>query len=237
MKPAGRLGRGGISRALRQARQAPPIGSRASPPAPTGRQAAGTTVRAHGLHRQAGGFPAELVLGLQAILDRTRNPRPTRRDDHARGGSTPARERGRQCAARGRELAPDAPPGVKDALTSLTYNAGSGWQQAGLGRLIREGRYDEARERFAQYNKAGGSTLPGLVSRRNAELSSFWDRPAATNKKHAQCWLPWRPPEAPVRQFPAWAVLVRRGCSRRFHRCRGPPIGSRAGYRQRPRSR
>ena len=84
------------------------------------------------------------------------------------------------------DFAPDAPPGVKDALTSLTFNAGSGWQQSGLGRLIREGRYDEARDRFQQYIKAGGTPLPGLVSRRQAELSNFWDQPQQDGRSNVQ---------------------------------------------------
>src|SRR4051812_1818457 len=59
-------------------------------------------------------------------------------------------------------VAPNAPPGVKAALTSLTYNAGPGWASSGLGDLVRSGDYAGAAERFQQYNKAGGEVNPGL---------------------------------------------------------------------------
>jgi lysozyme len=70
---------------------------------------------------------------------------------------------------------PNLPPGVRSALTSLTYNSGAGWQNAGLGAAIKAGNYDDARSRFLQYTKAGGQTLPGLVSRRQDEIASLWD--------------------------------------------------------------
>jgi GH24 family phage-related lysozyme (muramidase) len=66
-------------------------------------------------------------------------------------------------------FAPDAPEGVKAALTSLTYNAGSKWTRSGLGEAVRAGDYQKAQELFLQYNKAGGRTLPGLASRRQSE--------------------------------------------------------------------
>lgn len=69
--------------------------------------------------------------------------------------------------------APNAPEGVKAALTSLTYNAGPSWTTSGLGQAVKAGDYDTARTRFLQYNKAGGSVLPGLVSRRREEASWF----------------------------------------------------------------
>lgn len=67
---------------------------------------------------------------------------------------------------------PDLPNGVRDALIDLTYNAGSKWTTAGLGEAIRAGRYDTARDMLLQYNKAGGSVLPGLA-RRRAEAASW----------------------------------------------------------------
>ncbi len=71
------------------------------------------------------------------------------------------------------QIAPNAPPGVKAALTSLTYNAGPGWMGSGLGDLVRAGDYAGAAERFQQYNKAGGQVNPGLVSRRAKEAAWF----------------------------------------------------------------
>lgn len=71
------------------------------------------------------------------------------------------------------QFAPNAPDGVKAALTSLTYNSGDKWQRSGLGAAVLAGNYDEAKDRFRQYNKAGGQTLPGLVDRRNSEASWF----------------------------------------------------------------
>jgi lysozyme len=70
-------------------------------------------------------------------------------------------------------FSPNLPPGVRAALTSLTYNAGPGWQQSGLGRAIQSGDMDAAKGIFLQYNKAGGEVNPGLVNRRNAEAAWF----------------------------------------------------------------
>lgn len=70
-------------------------------------------------------------------------------------------------------FAPNAPAGVKGALSSLTYNAGPGWQKSGLGQLIQAGDYAGAKERFLQYNKAGGQTNTGLVNRRQQEAAWF----------------------------------------------------------------
>lgn len=68
---------------------------------------------------------------------------------------------------------PNLPPGVKAALTSLTYNAGPGWAQSGLGDLIRAGDLEGAQARFLQYNHAGGQVDPGLTARRGREASWF----------------------------------------------------------------
>lgn len=67
-------------------------------------------------------------------------------------------------------FAPNLDPGTRAALTSLTYNAGTDWQKAGLGAAIKAGNMDEAKKLFVQYNKAGGNELPGLTNRRNAEV-------------------------------------------------------------------
>ncbi len=71
------------------------------------------------------------------------------------------------------QIAPNAPPGVRAALTSLTYNAGPGWMGAGLGDLVRAGDWAGAAERFQQYNKAGGQVNQGLVNRRTKEAAWF----------------------------------------------------------------
>lgn len=70
-------------------------------------------------------------------------------------------------------FAPNAPPGVKAALTSLTYNSGTKWMDNDLGAHVRAGNWSGARDSFTQYVKAGGEELPGLVKRRNAEAQWF----------------------------------------------------------------
>ena len=67
------------------------------------------------------------------------------------------------------KAAPDVDEGTKAALTSLTYNAGTGWIGSGLGEAVRSGDLDAARDIFMKYNKAGGEVLPGLVNRRTQE--------------------------------------------------------------------
>lgn len=68
---------------------------------------------------------------------------------------------------------PGLPKGTRDALISLTYNAGSAWTSAGLGAAVRAGDYESAKERFVQYNKASGEIDSGLVSRRGQEVAWF----------------------------------------------------------------
>lgn len=75
---------------------------------------------------------------------------------------------------------PNLPPGVKAALTSLTYNAGPGWSQSGLGELIKKGDLEGAQARFLEYNKAGGEVNPGLVARRAKEAQWFNQQPQAS---------------------------------------------------------
>jgi lysozyme len=67
------------------------------------------------------------------------------------------------------KAAPDLDEGTKAALTSLTYNAGTGWIGSGLGDAVRSGDLVAARDIFMKYNKAGGEVLPGLVNRRTQE--------------------------------------------------------------------
>jgi lysozyme len=66
---------------------------------------------------------------------------------------------------------PGADEGTKAALTSLTFNAGRTWSKSGLGEAVRAGDLDAARALLLQYPKAGGETLPGLVTRRLAEAT------------------------------------------------------------------
>lgn len=73
---------------------------------------------------------------------------------------------------------PNLPQGARDALISLTYNAGPGWAKAGLGDLVRAGDLEGARARLLQYNKAGWEVNPALVKRRAAEAAWFDGQPA-----------------------------------------------------------
>ena len=69
-----------------------------------------------------------------------------------------------------RKFAPNLGPGTHAALTSLTFNAGPKWQTSGLGQAVQSGDPTAIRERFSQYTKAGGQTLPGLQTRRTTEM-------------------------------------------------------------------
>jgi GH24 family phage-related lysozyme (muramidase) len=71
------------------------------------------------------------------------------------------------------KFAPDAPVGVKQALTDLTYNTGTAWQNQGLGNAIKNKDYADAKARIVQYNHAGGEVNAGLTARREAEASWF----------------------------------------------------------------
>jgi lysozyme len=82
-----------------------------------------------------------------------------------------------QAAAHVDSVNPNLPPGPRAALTSLTYNAGPGWSQSGLGDLVRKGDLEGAADRMQQYNKAGGEVNPGLVARRAKEAAWFSQSP------------------------------------------------------------
>ncbi len=75
-------------------------------------------------------------------------------------------------------FAPNAPPGAQRALTSLTFNAGPGWMDSGLGQAVKAGDWPKAQTLFLQYNKAGGQEVPGLNARRQQEASWFGGQPA-----------------------------------------------------------
>ena len=107
---------------------------------------------------------------------------------------------------------PNLPPGVRAALTSLTYNAGPGWSQSGLGELVRKGDLEAAQARFLEYNKAGGEVNPGLVARRQREAAWFGGQappsaapaPASpTSQPGAPLAMPQQPPVFPAQQASA----------------------------------
>jgi lysozyme len=80
-------------------------------------------------------------------------------------------------SARGyvRNLGVQLTPGQEAALTDLTYNAGPGWTNSGLGQAVQAGDWDTAKQRFVQYNQAGGAPHPALIKRRNQAVSWFDD--------------------------------------------------------------
>ncbi len=94
-------------------------------------------------------------------------------------------------------FAPNAPEGVKMALASLTFNAGSSWMQAGLGEAIKAGDYATAKERFLQYSKSDGKPMEGLIKRRATEASWFDGGPADYTgpKRH---WVDTAPAVSPA---------------------------------------
>jgi len=98
-------------------------------------------------------------------------------------------------------FAPNLPPGAKAALTSLTYNAGPGWQQSGLGEAIKSGDLDKAQSLFLQYNKAGGEVNPGLVTRRQKEAAWFTGQPTQAPQAAPQA-APMRSPLSAPPIFP-----------------------------------
>jgi lysozyme len=109
-----------------------------------------------------------------------------------------------KAAAHVDSVAPNAPPGVRAALISLTYNAGTGWSQSGLGDAVRSGDWNAARDKFLQYNKAGGEVNPGLVARRQKEASWFGQGTPASTQVAAAPGA--QPAQAPAQQ-PAGLTL------------------------------
>lgn len=93
---------------------------------------------------------------------------------------------------------PNLPAGARNALISLTYNAGPGWAQSGLGELVKAGDLQGAQARFLQYNKAGGKVNEGLVARRQKEAAWFGgDMPVAQPQAVPQA------PQMPAQPQPA----------------------------------
>lgn len=62
----------------------------------------------------------------------------------------------------------------RDALASFIYNVGPGaFKNSTLARKLNNSDYTGAAAEFAKWTKAGGRTLPGLISRRAAERALF----------------------------------------------------------------
>ena len=97
-------------------------------------------------------------------------------------------------------FAPNLPTGVRAALTSLTYNAGPSWQQAGLGQAIKAGDFDKAQQLFLQYNHAGGEVNPGLTARRQQEAT--WFGGGQTGPQNSAPASPASPAIAPPQSAP-----------------------------------
>ncbi len=112
-----------------------------------------------------------------------------------------------QAAAHVDAVAPNAPPGARAALISLTYNAGPGWSNSGLGDLVKAGDWQGAAERFQQYNKAGGQVNPGLVKRRAAEGAWFNAPPAAGAPAPQVASAALMTPAAPMQAAPQAAPI------------------------------
>jgi lysozyme len=68
---------------------------------------------------------------------------------------------------------PNAPEGIRRALSDLTFNSGIAWQHAGLGDEVKAGNWDEAKDHLLQYDMAGGRINQGLESRRRSEAAWF----------------------------------------------------------------
>jgi lysozyme len=90
-------------------------------------------------------------------------------------------------------------PGQEAALTDLTYNAGPGWTNSGLGQAVKAGDWDTAKQRFVQYNQAGGAPHPALIKRRNQAVSWFDD----TGGENASVQTAQAAPAAPRGAFVA----------------------------------
>lgn len=63
--------------------------------------------------------------------------------------------------------------GQLQALTDLTFNAGSGWEEESLGKQVAAQKIDSIKADILLYNHAGGQVNAGLTARREAEVSWF----------------------------------------------------------------
>ncbi len=64
------------------------------------------------------------------------------------------------------------------ALVSFAFNVGLGTlQRSTLRQKHNRGDFDGAKQEFLKFTKAGGKVLPGLVKRRNDEISLYFMEP------------------------------------------------------------
>ena len=111
-------------------------------------------------------------------------------------------------------IPPGTPAGHRAALISLTYNAGPGWINSGLGQAVKSGDWDTAQKTFTQYNKAGGQVNPGLVNRRSQEAQWFTQAPplpAATTVASLPPTVPQQPTLEPQKTLPPQPLNLAQG--------------------------
>ena len=73
-----------------------------------------------------------------------------------------------------RQHGPRELPHQRDALISFTFNLGAGaLETSTLLQLLNQGDYGSVPTQLNRWTKAGGQTLPGLVTRRKAEGALF----------------------------------------------------------------
>lgn len=97
-----------------------------------------------------------------------------------------------------------------DAMVSLCYNIGAGaFAKSTVVRLFNAGQMAGAGKAFLRWNKAGGKVLPGLITRRTAEMGLFLTPDSSAPAPEA----PKVVPDAPVKAEPpslqkvmAWIV-------------------------------
>ena len=83
-------------------------------------------------------------------------------------------------------LCPDAAPNQHSAMVSLAYNIGTGaFAKSSVCRLHNAGRFAEAAQAFALWNRAGGKVLSGLVKRRAAEAALYLEGADVTSAPNA----------------------------------------------------
>lgn len=76
------------------------------------------------------------------------------------------------------QTCPVATEGQHGAMVSLCYNIGcDAFSRSSVARLHNAGRYGEAAQAFALWNKAAGHVLTGLVARRAAEAALYLSGP------------------------------------------------------------
>lgn len=70
--------------------------------------------------------------------------------------------------------------GMYDALVDFIFNVGEGnFKNSSLLRDLNRGEYDKARDGLAQWRKAAGKVMPGLIGRRAAGIATWNGAPAS----------------------------------------------------------